>query len=163
MQPTPEIGHPVPIFQVHDSKGKFISPDVFLGHPYILYFYPKNETPGCTKEACDLRDSQDQLSQFNTQVIGISPDSNESHNHFLAKHKLNFSLISDPFFELCSLFGVWEEKKESGETKWGVIRTTFVVDAKGIIRWIEKPVQVEGHSERILQALQTLPKASDPL
>jgi peroxiredoxin Q/BCP len=163
MQPTPEIGHLAPLFHVQDSKGKAIYPDLFLGRPYVIYFYPQDDTPGCTAEACHFRDIKEQLNQLNTTVIGISPDSTASHNQFIAKHDLNFSLISDPYYELCSLFGVWEEKKVAGQTKWGVVRTTFVVDAKGIIRWIEKPVKVEGHIQRVLHALQTLPKASESL
>lgn len=163
MQPAPEIGYLVPPFEAQDSKGKQISPDLLLGHPYVLYFYPKNETPGCTQEACDLRDHKKQLDQLDALVIGISPDSKASHEKFMAKHNLYFSLISDPHYELCSLFKVWEEKKAFGKIRWGVTRATFVVDAKGVIRWIEKPVQVEGHAERVLQALQNLPKASEPL
>lgn len=163
MRFIPEIGSFVPIFEAQDSKGKKIYPDLFIGHPFVMYFYPKDETPGCTTEACAFRDIQDQLNQLNAYVIGISPDSNDSHNRFIAKHHLNFPLISDPYYELCSLFGVWEEKKVFGQTKWSVTRTTFIVDGKGIMRWIEKPVTVEGHVQRVLQALQNLPKASDSL
>jgi peroxiredoxin Q/BCP len=163
MQPAPEIGHLIPLFNVQDSRGKVISPDLLLGHPYVLYFYPKNETPGCLQEACDLRDIHIELQQLHACVIGVSPDSNASHNQFIGKYHLNFPLISDPYYELCSLFGVWEEKKVFGQTKWGVTRTTFIVDAKGIIRWIEKPVQIAGHTQRILEALKNLPKPSEPL
>jgi peroxiredoxin Q/BCP len=161
--PTPTIGQLIPPFHATDSKGNSISPDSLLGHPYVLYFYPKDDTPGCTKEACDLRDQKKELDQLDALVIGISPDSTASHQKFSAKYALNFTLISDPYYELCSLFGVWEEKKIFGQTKWGVTRTTFVIDAKGIIRWIEKPVQVEGHAERIIQAMKNLPKASESI
>lgn len=156
MRPAPEIGHLVPPFSVHDSNGILINPDSFLGHPTILYFYPKDDTPGCLKEACDFRDLHRDLHQLKAKVIGVSPDSKESHDQFTAKYGLNFSLISDTHYELCSLFGVWEEKKIFGQQRWGVTRTTFVIDAKGIIRWIEKPVQVEGHAQRVLQELQHL-------
>lgn len=162
MHSSPAIGQQVPFFDLKDSKGNTISPDSFMGHPFILYFYPKDDTPGCTTEACDLRDIKDQLNQLNTPVIGISPDSDASHNQFIAKHGLNFPLISDLSYELCSLFGVWEEKIVGGITKWSVTRTTFIVDGKGIIRWIEKPVQVKEHAERILQALKDLPSVSQP-
>ncbi len=162
MHVTPIIGQLAPGFYAKDSKENLISPDSLLGHPYVLYFYPKNDTPGCTKEACDLRDQKEQLDQLDTLVIGISPDSAASHNKFIAKHALNFILIPDPYYELCSLFGVWEEKKMFGQTKWGVTRTTFVIDTKGIIRWLEKPVQVEGHAQRIIQALKNVPNASEP-
>lgn len=163
MQPAPQVGHPIPIFEVQDAKRELISPDRLLGHPYVLYFYPKDETPGCTKQACDLRDLKAELDQLGAKVIGVSPDSAASHHNFMAKHSLNFILVPDPFYELCSLFGVWEEKRTEGHVKWQVTRTTFVVDAKNIIRWIEKPVQVEGHAERVLQALKNVPKASDYL
>lgn len=163
MHSIPEIGSLIPIFEAQDSKGKKIYPDLFMGYPFILYFYPKDETPGCTTEACAFRDIKEQFNQLDAHVIGISPDSNASHNQFIAKHDLNFSLISDPHYELCSLFGVWEEKKAVGQTKWGVTRTTFIVDGKGIIRWIEKPVQVEGHVQRVLQELNNLPKVSESL
>lgn len=161
MQPAPQIGHLVPFFNVKDSKGQHLSPETLIGHPYVLYFYPKDDTPGCTKQACDLRDHQEELTQFDTLVIGISPDSNTSHDKFKTKYGLHFILISDPMHELCTLFGVWEEKKVADQIKWAVTRTTFVIDAKGIIRWIEKPVQIEGHAQRILQVLQHLPKASE--
>lgn len=160
MRFSPSIGQPVPLFDLKDSKGQKISPDSLIGHPFILYFYPKDDTPGCTTEACDLRDIKEQLNQLNVPVIGVSPDSDDSHNQFIAKHALNFPLISDSSYELCSLFGVWEEKIVGDATKWGVTRTTFVVDGKGIIRWIEKPVQVKEHAQRILQALKDLSKVS---
>lgn len=163
MQPAPDIGHLVPLFQVKDVKGKEISPDSFLGKPYVIYFYPKDDTPGCTKEACDFRDMQEELHQLSATIVGISPDSPHSHQNFITKYHLPFSLISDPYYELCSLFKVWEEKLVFGQKKWGVTRTTFVIDAKGIIRWIEKPVQVEGHAQRVIQALQNLPKESESL
>ena len=163
MHSLPKIGDLIPQFAVQDSTGKKIDPDLYMGSPFILYFYPKDETPGCTTEACAFRDINEQLTQINTQVIGVSPDSNASHNQFIAKHALNFPLVSDPHYELCSLFGVWEEKKIFGKTKWGVTRTTFIIDGKGVIRWIEKPVQVEGHVERILQAFKHLPSPSDSL
>lgn len=163
MQPAPQVDHLVPNFQVQDVKGKPLSPDSLLGQPYVLYFYPKNDTPGCTAEACQFRDTQVDFEKIQALVIGISPDTRLSHQKFAAKYGLNFSLVADPSHELCTLFQVWEEKKVFGQTHWGVTRTTFVVDAKGIIRWIEKPVQVEGHSQRVLEALKNLPKASSPL
>lgn len=160
---TPEIGRPVPIFQAQDAKGQLISPDRLLGQPYVLYFYPKDDTPSCTQQACELRDIKAELDQLHAHVIGISPDSATSHDKFIAKHALNFTLVPDSNRTLCTLFQVFEEKKVLGQTKWGVTRATFVVDAKGIIRWIEKPVQVEGHAQRVLQVLQNLPPASAAL
>lgn len=160
---TLEIGRPVPIFQVQDSNGQIVSPDRLLGKPYVLYFYPKSDTPGCTQQACDLRDVKSELDQLNARVIGISPDSETAHDKFMRKYMLNFTLIPDPKHKLCNLFQVLEERKIADETTWSLIRTTFVVDAKGIIRWIEKPVEVKGHAQRVLQALHSLPPASDAL
>jgi peroxiredoxin Q/BCP len=156
MKSTPQVGQLIPIFQAQDSKGQPLSPDHLLGHPYVLYFYPKDDTPGCTQQACELRDHQATFNQLDALIIGVSPDTIDSHHKFMKKYALNFMLIPDPFHELCTLFGVWEEKKVFGQTKWGVTRTTFVIDTKGIIRWIEKPVQIEGHAQRVLQALQNL-------
>ncbi len=156
-----QIGQLIPVFQMQDSKGQIMTPDHFLGHPTILYFYPKDDTPDCTQQACDLRDHKILFDQVNAIVIGISPDTAASHQQFMSNHALNFILVPDPYHELCSLFGVWEEKKGKGSPQWQVTRTTFVIDAKGIIRWIEKPVVVEGHAERVLQALHNLPKVSD--
>lgn len=156
MNQSISVGQTAPAFHVKDSKGNPISSKLLLGRPYVIYFYPKDDTPGCTTEACDLRDIKDQLNELNVSVIGISPDSDVSHNAFIEKHHLNFPLISDPQHELCSLFGVWEEKTVFGKKGFGVVRSTFIIDAKGMVAWIEKPVQVKGHADRILQALQEM-------
>jgi len=152
MTSIPEIGNSVPFFDVKDSSGRKISTESLIGSPYILYFYSKDETPGCTTEACQFRDK---LNFLNIPVFGISPDSDASHQQFIANQALNFPLISDPNHELCSLFGVWEEKK-SLEKVYGVTRTTFIIDSKGILRWMEKPVKVDGHVDRVLEALKNL-------
>ncbi len=158
-----EIGQPVPIFQAQDSNGQVISPDHLLGQPYVLYFYPKSDTPGCTQQACDLRDIKSELDQLNARIIGISPDSETAQDKFMRNHMLNFTLVPDPERKLCNLFQVLEENKINNQAKWNLVRTTFVVDAKGIIRWIEKPVEVKGHAQRVLQALQKLSPASNAL
>lgn len=161
MPPAPEVNHFVPFFKVVDSKGKLISPDLLLGHPYILYFYPKDDTPGCMNQACQFRNAQSTFDLLKTPVIGISPDGQQSHERFIHKHQLPFSLIADTNYELCSLFKVWEQKKMAGKTFMGVVRTTFVVDARGVIRWIEKPVNVAGHCERVLEAIKQLPPTQE--
>lgn len=152
------IGSPVPSFNVLDSKGKEVASQLLIGHPFVLYFYPKDNTPGCTTEACDFRDMRDQLNELGAPVFGVSTDSDTSHNQFIEKHHLNFSLISDPSHSLCSLFGAWGEKKSFGKTGWGIIRSTFVFDHKGILRFIESPVKVDGHAERVFQALEAISK-----
>lgn len=151
-----QIGAPVPAFLGLDSNSNPISSQSLLGKPYVLYFYPKDDTPGCTAEACQFRDTKPQLDQLKMTVIGISPDSTASHDKFKSKYNLNFTLLPDEAHQLCELFDVWGERVVFGERKLGVIRSTFIVDSKGIIRWIEKPVQVEGHVERIITAINTL-------
>ena len=147
-------GDQVPSFQAYDSQGKLISAESLLGQPYVIYFYPKDDTPGCTTQACQFRDIKPQLEQIKTLVIGISPDNSSSHNQFINKYSLNFTLLSDEDHHLCQLFDVWQEKINFGKKSMGIIRTTFVVDAQGVIRWIERRVSVEGHAERVLAALK---------
>lgn len=156
MQKPIQIGLPIPSFAVKDAKGNEITSKKLHGTYYVLYFYPKNDTPGCTLEACSFRDHKLDFDQLNVPVFGVSPDTSESHEQFESKHRLNFILIPDPEHLLCDLFGVMVEKHNSGKTYMGVERTTFIIDEKGILRWMEKPVNVEGHTERVLQALKQL-------
>ncbi|WP_075883183.1 thioredoxin-dependent thiol peroxidase [Candidatus Protochlamydia sp. W-9] len=146
----------VPSFKALDEQNQLFSATNLLGQIYVLYFYPKDDTPGCTLQACQFRDIKTSFEKFETRIIGISPDSLKSHEKFSHKHQLNFTLLSDSSHEMCDLFGVWQEKKIFGKTKMGVIRSTFIVDAKGLIRWIESPAQVDGHAERVLKAIQIL-------
>lgn len=156
MQNSIQVGQMIPSFAIRDAKGNEITSKKLHGTYYVLYFYPQNETPGCTIEACSFRDNKPAFEQLNVPVFGVSPDSQESHVKFEQNHNLNFILIPDPTHLLCDLFGVMVEKTNGSKTYRGVERTTFIIDDKGVIRWMEKPVKVEGHIERILQELRKL-------
>ena len=120
----------------------------------ILYFYPKDNTPGCTKEACSFRDNIETIERKDTIVIGISPDSIESHQKFIAKHSLNFVLLSDTEHKIAEEYGVWIEKKMFGKTKFGIKRTTFIIGKNGIIKHIFKKVNTAIHAEEVLEILE---------
>jgi len=150
------IGQPVPAFDAKDNLGNAISTKELLGQTYVLYFYPKDDTPGCTKQACSLRDVKPKFDAIDVKIIGISPDDAASHDKFIQKYNLNFSLIPDSEHQICEKFGVWQEKKMYGKTFMGVVRSTFVIDNEGFVRWIESPVEVEGQEIRLLEALQSL-------
>lgn len=150
------VGASIPDFEIFDSEGNCICNEDLLGSLVVLYFYPKDETPGCTQEACDFRDAATLLDEQGVILLGASPDNADSHQRFCQKHSLNFSLLVDEDKTLCTLFGVLKEKDKEGKKVFGVERTTFVIDEKGIIRWIERPVSVDGHVDRVLKAVQAL-------
>jgi thioredoxin-dependent peroxiredoxin len=139
-------GDKIPSFSCKNQRGILISDKDLQGTPVVLYFYPKDETPGCTKEACSFRDHMDRLNQLNALVIGISPDSPDSHRLFIDKHQLKFPLLCDEKKEMCKKFDVLRDQS--------LERTTFVIDPDGIIDWIERPVSIEGHVERVLEAVR---------
>jgi len=143
------IGDTLPAFKVKDN-GDTLTDDDLIGSPVVIYFYPKDDTPGCTKEACDFRDNIKRLNEVDAIVIGISPDNAASHEKFKQKYNLNFNLISDENYELSKKFAV-------PKGLLGIERSTFVVDREGIIRWIERPVKVPGHIDRVINALKELP------
>jgi peroxiredoxin Q/BCP len=145
---TVNIGDRLPIFQGQDQDGKIITDSDLRGKCAVVYFYPKDNTPGCTKEACNFRDQMEQLTALNATVIGISPDGAHSHRSFIEKQQLNFSLLADEQRQLCHAFDVLRGDK--------VERSTFVVDSDGRISWIERPVSVDGHVDRVIAALQAL-------
>lgn len=156
------IGSHIPTFEGKDAAGHLISSNELLGKPFVLYFYPKDDTPGCTQQACQLRDTKPLFDHLQVMVIGVSPDSEKSHTQFIDKYNLNFLLLSDPEHTIADAFHVWQQKKMYGRTYNGVLRTTFIVDATGIIRWMESPVEVNGHAERVLHALKELNLAVVP-
>lgn len=120
-----QVGDALPDFAASDQEGNEISSEDFLGSPVVLYFYPKDDTPGCTKEACSFRDNMTDLEAFDVTVIGVSPDNQASHQKFEEKHELNFTLLSDEKQELCNKFGVIQEKQMAGKSYMGVERSTF--------------------------------------
>ena len=151
-----KIGDKAPEFRLPTDGGEDISTTALKGHKVILYFYPKDNTPGCTTQACDFRDNLDSLSKLNAKVVGISKDSVKKHDNFKAKHDLNFALVSDEEGRLCEDYGVWQKKKLYGREFMGIVRATFLIDTKGVIREIWPRVKVKGHAEAVLVAVQSL-------
>lgn len=149
MSYTVNIGDTIPAFKIKDNENYELTDEDLIGSPVVIYFYPKDDTPGCTKEACSFRDNMARLESMDVLVIGVSPDNADSHKNFASKHALNFTLLSDSNLELCQKFGV-------PKGMLGIERTTFVIDAEGIIRWIERPVSVSGHVDRVIKALEEI-------
>ena len=140
-----------------DEKGEereFCLKD-FRGEKLILYFYPKDDTPGCTTEACDFRDNLSQLNSIGIRVVGVSPDSVNSHKKFKEKYNLNFTLLSDPDHSVASAYGAYGEKKMYGKTKMGIIRSTFLIDEEGRLQKAWYNVKAKGHVEKILKELKS--------
>ena len=146
-------GDRAPRINLPDNTGKMISLDDFKGKKKIVYFYPKDDTPGCTKEACGFRDSYDDFLEKGAVVLGISPDSPESHEKFRAKFDLPFILLSDTGKTVIESFGAWGEKKNYGKTYMGVIRSTFVLDENDVVVKAYPKVKPEQHAQEILELL----------
>jgi thioredoxin-dependent peroxiredoxin len=151
-----EEGNPAPDFTLLDQDGNSISLSSMKGAPVVLYFYPKDDTPGCTTEACSFRDAEAEYMVLGAKVIGVSPDNVKSHAKFAAKHGLKFPLLADTETKVCQLFGVWKEKSMYGRTYMGVERTTVLIDGQGVVRKIFSKVRVPGHSDAVLEALKAI-------
>jgi len=151
-----EEGSKVPSFTLADSDGKKIKSSQFAGAPLVIYFYPKDDTPGCTKQACAFRDASEPLRKVSAAVVGISGDSSESHAKFTQKYELNFPLLADDGFKVAEKFGAYREKNMYGKKSMGIQRSTFLVDAKGVIVKVWRRVQVDGHDAQVLDALAAL-------
>jgi thioredoxin-dependent peroxiredoxin len=149
-------GQPAPDFTLLDQDGQSVTLSSHKGSPIVLYFYPKDDTPGCTTEACAFRDAEAEYQAAGAKVLGVSPDDVKSHARFARKHTLPFPLLADTETKVCQLYGVWKEKSMYGKTYMGVERTTLLIDTKGVIRKIYLKVKVPGHSEAILEALKAL-------
>jgi thioredoxin-dependent peroxiredoxin len=149
-------GDRVPGFELQDQTGKKLASSSLAGEPYVIYFYPKDDTPGCTVEACGFRDSQTNFTARGVRVIGVSPDSVQSHARFRDKHGLNFTLLSDPDRALAKAFGVWVKKQNYGREYMGIERSTFVVDPKGVVFKAWRGVKVPGHVDKVLDVVKTL-------
>lgn len=148
-----EVGQKAPDFKGINQNGQEISLSQFKGKKVILYFYPKDNTPGCTAEACNLNDNYQYWLSKGYEVIGISPDSVASHKKFEEKFGLSFHLISDTEKTILQAYGVWGEKKNYGKVYFGVIRTTFIIDEKGIIEKVISKVDTKNHTEQIVKEL----------
>ncbi len=142
-------GMKAPWFEGIDQNGNEVKLSDFTGKKIIIYFYPKDNTPGCTAEACSLRDNYDLLLKKGFAIVGVSPDSEKSHKSFAGKYSLPFHLIADTSKKIMSDYGVWGEKKMYGKSYMGVIRTTFIINEKGIIENIITKVNTSGHAEQI--------------
>ena len=154
-KPKPlQPGDDVPEFSTVDQQGKAYGRDSLLGTRYLLYFYPRDLTPGCTTQACDLRDVYDQFSKHQVQIFGISPDDEKSHQKFIEKYELPFSLLVDTGHKIACNFGVWGEKKFMGRTYDGVYRTSFLVGPDGKIEQTYENVKVAVHAQQVLDNLQ---------
>jgi len=156
MSQMPEAGTPAPAFDLPASTGGTVSLDSLKGRPVVLFFYPKDNTPGCTKEACGFRDLKGAFDDAGAQVFGISADSLASHEKFVGKYDLTFPLLSDPEHAMLEAYGVWQEKKNYGRTYMGIVRATFLIDADGNVARAWPKVKVDGHAEEVLAAVGEL-------
>lgn len=147
---TLKEGDKAPDFSVKDQDGKTVSLKDYKGKKVILYFYPKDDTPGCTAEACNLRDHYTMLQKKDYEVLGVSADSEKSHKKFADKFKLPFTLLADTDKDIVTKYGVWGEKKFMGRKYMGIFRTTFLIDEKGKIEKIIKEVDTKNHTEQVL-------------
>jgi peroxiredoxin Q/BCP len=150
---TLEIGHKAPDFSCLADDGKTYALSDFKGKKLVLYFYPKDDTPGCTSQACDFRDQHPEFSKLNVVVLGVSKDSAKSHDKFRAKYQLNFPLLIDEDLKICEAYGVWKEKSMYGRTFLAINRSTFLIDEEGKIQRIWRSVKVKGHVNEVLGAL----------
>jgi peroxiredoxin Q/BCP len=150
-----ESGDKAPSFSLPSSSGGSVSLDALRGKKVVLYFYPKDDTPGCTKEACGFRDSKDDLDAEDLVVLGVSADDLDSHQQFIDKFHLNFPLLADVDRTCVDAYGVWGEKEFRGRRMEGIIRKTFLIDEKGTIMKAWHEVDPEGHAEEILQVVRS--------
>ncbi len=153
-------GDKLPRFSLPSDDGSVVSSDSLKGRNTVLYFYPKDDTTGCTKEACEFRDAFPRFSQTDARIIGVSPDSVESHRKFKAKYNLPFELLADEKHSLANAFGVWKEKSMYGRKFMGIERTTVIVDADGRIVRVFPKVSVAGHVAEVEDALRELARAN---
>ncbi len=149
----PQQGEKAPEFSLKDAQDNTVSLSDFKGKQVVLYFYPKDNTPGCTTEACDFRDNLSRIAKSKAVVLGISADSIAAHQKFIAKQNLNFPLLSDPDLKALKAYGVWQEKSLYGRKFMGIVRTTFVIDKTGKISKVFPKVKVSGHVNEVLAAL----------
>ncbi len=150
----PKVGDKAPAIKLPDDAGKSVSLSDFKGKQVVLYFYPKDNTGGCTAQACDFRDNLNRLTKSGAVVLGVSGDSVESHKKFKAKQGLNFPLLADPEHKALDTYGVWQEKSLYGRKFMGIVRTTFIIDGDGRIASVFPKVKVAGHVDAVLAALK---------
>ncbi len=151
-----EIGAKAPEFSAKSNGDNDLTLSDYRGKYLVLYFYPKDNTSGCTKEACSFRDNMEFLTSLGVEVLGVSPDSVSSHDNFAEKFNLNFRLVSDKDKEICALYGVLGEKSMFGKKYIGIIRSTYLIDKEGIIKYIWKNVKVDGHIDKVVAKIKEL-------
>lgn len=154
-----DIGEQVPDFTLPDASGQLVKLSDYRGKRVVLYFYPKDNTPACTQEACDFRDSKEAFDLLDTVIIGISTDPMGSHSRFVAKHGLPFVLLSDEEHEVAEQYGVWQLKQNYGKTYMGIVRSTFLIDRDGRLMKAWTKVRVKGHVEEALAYLKDAGKS----
>jgi peroxiredoxin Q/BCP len=151
-----EVGAKAPAFTLTADDGTKVRLADQAGSPVVLYFYPKDDTPGCTKEACAFRDLQADMKKLGAKVLGVSPDDVASHVKFRDKYNLNFPLLADPDHKVTEKYGAWREKNMYGKVSLGVQRSTYLIDVEGRVARVWKRVQVDGHDQHVLAALREL-------
>jgi thioredoxin-dependent peroxiredoxin len=153
----PDVGDPAPTFTLPSSEGGTVDLESLRGRPVVLYFYPKDDTPGCTRQACAIRDAWDEFARAGAVVLGVSPDSVDSHARFRDKHRLPFPLLADDDHRVAEAYGAWGEKTRYGKTSVGLIRSSFVIDADGRLAAVKRNVNADRHREWALAELARLP------
>ncbi len=151
-----EAGTPAPDFTLTDDRGGKVKLSALKGSPVVLYFYPRDDTPGCTKEACSFRDRHAELTKAGAKIFGVSTDDADSHAAFRDKYDLNFPLLVDADHKVAEKYGAWREKNMYGKKSMGIQRSTFLIDRDGRVAKVWKAVKVDGHDEHVLAALNTL-------
>lgn len=152
-----EQGQNAPNFKQPNQNNDIISLDDFLGKKnVILYFYPKDDTPGCTIEANDFTSFVKEFAEADTAVLGVSKDGCDSHQHFIEKFGIQFDLLADTEGTLCNDYDVWQEKEKNGEKKWGIVRSTFIIDKSGKLAYVEYGVKPEGHAQAMLEKVRSM-------
>jgi peroxiredoxin Q/BCP len=147
-------GSPAPDFTAKTDSGETVTLSSLRGKPVVLYFYPKDDTPGCTAQACELRDTYDEFRERGVEILGVSPDSESSHRKFKSKYELPFTLLADPEHEVAESYGVWKQRSYMGRKFMGVERSTFVIDADGNVARAMRGVKPAGHAAAVLAELE---------
>ena len=150
------VGDAAPAFELPDADMNIVTSSAFDGRNYVLYFYPKDDTPGCTMEGQEFTDLMEDFEAHNTSLIGVSKDTCVSHAAFRDKYGLTVQLLADVEGQLCEAYGVWQEKEKNGEKRMGIVRSTFIVDRTGVVRFAMRDVKPKGHAEAILEVVQSL-------
>ena len=159
-RPVIEPGQPAPDFELPDQDGEPVKLSALRGHPVVVYFYPKADTPGCTTQACGVRDHHEDYSRLDATVLGVSPDSVAKIKKFADKHSLAFALLADEDHAVAERYGVWVQKSMYGRTYWGNERTTFVIDPEGVVVCVLRKVKPAEHDHLVLTALEEAPSTA---